>query len=243
MHIVSYFKKYGIVREASTKDFQSSRYFLGDTEAAKYANAWAAKRIFAETVILPMLTVTFDNLNTFLIQEKMDLTDVKLKFENPLPYDPDQLIKKQEADTKETQVAMSYMTINELREAKKLKPLPGGDVLPQEYILSKASVSQPSPNKALSPTLPYSAGDTLLMCKDLSPTDKCVQVRNEYLERLEGRYRKKLTSHYKLLVNAIAKGKDEAKRLVTELEVSVMMNNVFPREVGKGGGKRYNRPR
>ncbi len=206
------------------KVFKVPDIFLGDAESAKYSNAEVAKRIFGETVILPLLTITFDSLNTFLLPKVSGNEDVKLKFHNPVPEDRDYLLKKQETDRKDTETSLNYMTINEIRETKKLKPLPGGDVLIDEFLKDEPVPSDDNPEDDT---------ESKSVIKS-TQGDKYEKLRNVFVKKNEKKYSNKLKAHFGKLylaikLNQYSKSKKKGKKQEPEdYEVDQYLNKIVP---------------
>lgn len=195
------------------KIFKVPSIFLGATDDAKYANVWAAKRIFNEVVIEPILRQAFEHLNEILIP-KSDKTRLKLKYENPVPEDFEYSLKKQEQDRHDRDQSFKYMTIDEHRELSGLSPLPGGEgkVLFDRYV--SQGRPQPEPTKTLKK-------------KDLSPAESMYDAREKYLPALEEKYRKKLSKHFDKLVSLIKSGKSK-KAVGDDPLVSTLAKEIWP---------------
>lgn len=186
---MEYIEQMNLSEKRIHKIFKVPSIFLGSTDEAKYANVWAAKRIFNEVVTEPMLRTTYETLNYWLIETTGDKKK-RLKFVNPVPEDFEYLLKKQEQDRLERDQTFKYMTINEQRELDELEPLTNGDMLYEEYLAKvrpQPVVDQPK----------------ILKKKALSKIEQLAAVRDEFLDDLGTRYHKSLASHYKKLLEMI----------------------------------------
>lgn len=107
--------------------FKVSKTILGISDDVNRANALEARAVFIRNVVMPELDRFIDTINAFL----MPTIDPKavLKYEDPnLQSDEDRLNEWEKGFNK-------WLTINDIRKERGLKPIPGGDVLYQSLAL------------------------------------------------------------------------------------------------------------
>lgn len=104
--------------------FRVPRTALGITDDVNRANAEATDYVFAKRTIKPKMIRFVEQLNEFFLPLFGNSDNLYFDFEDPVPQNTDQLIKKAESG-----VGSGYMTINEAREIMGLDPIEGGDEL------------------------------------------------------------------------------------------------------------------
>lgn len=105
--------------------FRVPRTALGITDDVNRANAEATDYVFAKRTIRPKMVRFTEQLNEFFLPLFGVNTDAMFfDFENPVPENVDQNIKRAESG-----VQSGYMTLNEARKIMGLDPIDGGDTL------------------------------------------------------------------------------------------------------------------
>ena len=103
--------------------FRVPRTALGITDDVNRANAEATDYVFAKRTIKPKMMRFVEQLNEFYLP-LFGETDKYFDFEDPVPQNVDQDIKKAESG-----INSGYMTVNEAREIMGLDAIEGGDEL------------------------------------------------------------------------------------------------------------------
>ena len=109
--------------------FRVPKTIVGITDDVNRANADASIYVFALRTVKPLMQQLVDTLNEFLVPEFGD--DLELIFESPVAED-----RKQSLDEYAQGLTNGYLSINEVREAEGLEPVPNGDNLymPMNYV-------------------------------------------------------------------------------------------------------------
>lgn len=102
--------------------FRVPKTIIGITDDVNRANADASIYVFALRTVKPLMQQMIDTLNEFLVPEFGE--GLELVFESPVAED-----RKQSLDEYAAGLAQGYLSINEVREAEGLEPVPNGDNL------------------------------------------------------------------------------------------------------------------
>lgn len=166
-------------------DFIESRKYNRDTiltqlgiptslvdSTANRANAETAKRMFEEDTIDPIMGLFVDQLDAFLLPMYAGTDNMTLTYVSPISEDTEALLKEHETSINK------WATVNEIREARGMEPLEGGDVL-YYPISSFPTVGDVPPEAPVDPA----KGSNVVVMKRQGTGSGISQKKRKYLKR------------------------------------------------------------
>ncbi len=202
-------------RDAILSIFKVPKTLVAIADDVNRANAETAKYVFAENVILPRLRLIFDKLNRFYVPLFPNTDSLQLSFEDPVPQNTEMNIKRRESGLKS-----GYYTINEVRSEEGKEPVEGGDtplvafnLVPLTDVINKTSDNG-------------SGAKSISNKKEPNHAD----IMEEFLTKMEAKYRKKVDALFKELTAQIRNKKPSktVKKDTNDPLVDEIIAEIYP---------------